>query len=98
MTIEQLQQTISNLEKLLAQSSGKDKLELNRTIFDLKNKKANQITSALDKLSINITEEDLDQLSKAANVISEATTTATEKSELVKKGIGIGKTILGFIK
>jgi chromosome condensin MukBEF complex kleisin-like MukF subunit len=97
MTVQDLQKTISNLEKILPKTSGMEKLELNDTIFELKKKLANLITSPLDHLNVNISQEDIDLLNQSASDVESAIVSEQQKTELVTKVLGIGKKILGFI-
>ena len=97
MTVQDLQVSISNLEKLLPQTRGMEKLELNNTIFELKRKQANLISSPLDDLNINISQEDIDLLNQATADVESAIVNEQHKAELVTKVIGIGKKILGFL-
>lgn len=97
MTVQDLQVSISNLEKLLPQTRGMEKLELNNTIFELKRKQANLITSPLDDLNINISQEDIDLLNQATADVKSAIANEQHIAELVTKVIGIGKKILGFL-
>lgn len=97
MTVQDLQVSISNLEKLLPQTRGMEKLELNNTIFELKRKQANLITSPLDDLNINISQEDIDLLYQATADVESAIASEQQKALLVTKAIGIGKKILGFL-
>lgn len=97
MTVQDLQVSISNLEKLLPQTRGMEKLELNNTIFELKRKQANLITSPLDDLNINISQEDFDVLNQATADVESAIASEQQKALLLTKAIGIGKKILGFL-
>lgn len=97
MTVQDLQISISNLEKLLPQTRGMEKLELNNTIFELKRKQANLITSPLDDLNINISQVDIDLLYQATADVESAIASEQQKALLVTKAIGIGKKILGFL-
>lgn len=97
MTVQDLQISISNLEKLLPQTRGMEKLELNNTIFELKRKQANLITSQLDDLNINISQVDIDLLYQATADVESAIASEQQKALLVTKAIGIGKKILGFL-
>ena len=97
MTVQDLQVSISNLEKLLPQTRGMEKLELNNTIFELKRKEANLITSPLEDLNINISQEDIDILNQATADVESAIASEQQKAELLTKVIGIGKKILGFL-
>jgi len=96
MTVQDLQKTIADLEKILRNTSGMDKIELNDTIFELKNKLANLITSPLDDLNVNISQNDLDKLTQAAANVENTSNSAQQKASMVKQAIGIGKTILSF--
>ena len=82
---------------VLPKTKGMQKMELNDTINDLKIKKANLITSALDGLKINIDKEDIDLLNQATADLESAIATEQHKAEMVTKVIGIGKKILGFL-
>ena len=97
MTVQDLQKSISNLEKILPKTRGMEKMELNDTINELKRKKANLITNALDDLNINISQEDIDVLNQATIDVESAIASEQHKTELVSKVIGIGKKILGFL-
>ncbi len=97
MTVQDLQVSISNLEKLIPQTRGMEKLELNNTIFELKRKLANLITSPLDDLNINISQEDINVLNQATADVESAIASEQQKAELITKVIGIGKKILGFL-
>ena len=97
MTVQDLQKFISDYEKILPKTKGMQKMELNDTINDLKIKKANLITSALDGLKINIDKEDIDLLNQATADLESAIATEQHKAEMVTKVIGIGKKILGFL-
>jgi len=97
MTVQDLQVSISNLEKILPKTRALEKLELNNTIFELKRKLANLITSPIDDLNINISQEDIDLLNQATADVESAITSEQHKAELVTKVIGIGKKILGFL-
>lgn len=97
MTVQDLQVSISNLEKLIPQTRGMEKLELNNTIFELKRKLANLITSPLDDLNINISQEDINVLNQATANVESAIASEQQKAELITKVIGIGKKILGFL-
>lgn len=97
MTVQDLQISISNLEKLIPQTRGIEKLELNKTIFELKRKLADLITSPLDDLNINISQEDINVLNQATADVESAIASEQHKAELVSKVIGIGKKILGFL-
>jgi len=97
MTVQDLQVSIYNLEKLIPQTRGMEKLELNNTIFELKRKLANLITSPLDDLNINLSQEDINVLNQATADVESAIASEQLKAELVTKAIGIGKKILGFL-
>ena len=97
MTVQDLQLSISNLEKILPKTRGMEKMELIDTINELKRKKANLITSALDDLNINISQEDIELLNQATTYIESAIASEQQKALLVSKVIGVGKKILGFL-
>jgi len=97
MTVQDLQLSISNLEKILPKTRGMEKMELIDTINELKRKKANLITSALDDLNINISQEDIELLNQATTDIESAIASEQQKALLVSKVIGVGKKILGFL-
>lgn len=97
MTVQDLQVSISNLEKILPKTRGMEKLELNNTIFELKRKLANLITSPLDDLNIDIYQEDIDFLNQATLDVESAIASEQHKAELVTKVISIGKKILGIL-
>jgi len=97
MTLENIKTTITNLQSILPDTEGLQRITLSNTIFDLQNKQALISFQILDSMSVSITEEEIQAVNNSVSDIQSEITSVEEKTTLVNNAISLGKKILSFI-
>lgn len=94
---KQIDDAIAALEKLRDEVPLAETTELVEAIGKLLAKKELLITEDWDDFILQITDDDFKKLREAKAAIVDTTITEQEKIEKIKKGITIGKKILGVL-